>query len=71
MSNATAVEETALAHRIAAETGIDVRTALRAIRLGADALRVRRFREQVRPYVDAYRARTAGAVVAAKMAEAS
>jgi len=43
--------------RIAAETGCDPRTALKALRLGVDAIRTRKVREEIRPFVEGWRTR--------------
>jgi hypothetical protein len=53
------LEEIAAAHRMAAATGVDWRTALRAIRCGVDVIRTIKAREALRPLIAARRARTA------------
>ena len=52
------------AYEIAAKTGYDARTVLKALRdeRGADAIKPLRMRETLRPHVDAYRARLGGGV---------
>jgi hypothetical protein len=46
----------AAAYRIAAETGLDPRTCLKALRSGVEVLRSRVIRERLAPLVAAYRA---------------
>ncbi len=56
-SGVTLLEVRAAAHDIVARTGVDVRTALRALHLGPDAIRTLRLRETLRPLAEEHRAR--------------
>lgn len=55
-SGPTALAERQQAYEIAKTVGCDHRTALRAMREGADVVRTMRLREELRPLVDAWRA---------------
>lgn len=54
---AAAFAERQAANSIAGIVGCDHRTALRAMRFGADVVRTMKLREELRPHVDAWRAR--------------
>lgn len=56
-SGATLLEIRAVAHDIAARTGVDVRTAMRALETGPDSIRTLRLRETLRPLAEEHRAR--------------
>jgi uncharacterized NAD-dependent epimerase/dehydratase family protein len=55
-SSANKLAEKQKSIEIAAATGCDPRTALRAIQNGADVIKPLRLREQIRPYVEEFRA---------------